>query len=429
MQCWLSMKRLVCGAVLVGALALPSPAPAYSVLAHEASIDVVWQTGILPLLTRRFPRATPEDLVRARSFAYGGSVIQDLGYYPFGNKFFSNLLHYVRSGDFVEALIHEAHDIDEYAFALGALAHYADDNVGHPEATNRSVPIVFPKLRAKFGDTVTYVQSPKEHIIVEFSFDVVQAAGGRYLPDAYRSFIGFRVASDVLRRAFRQTYGLEMSDLFGNEDRAIATYRYAVSELIPTLTNAAWRDKHDEIARLLPGVERAGFVFVWRKSDFERSYGTNYQKPGLLARFLGLLYRVLPKVGPLKPLAFKAPTLEVEEMFARSFRDAAARYRAALADVADNRFDFQNTDFDTGRAARHGEYPLADDTYAELVERFRKRSLAGLPDALRENILAFYGPRPAASAVAKRERKHWKRLAGALTELRDHARAGDRFDH
>lgn len=423
------MKNLVSAVSFVAALALPSTAPAYSVLAHEASIDVVWETGIRPLLTRRFPRATSEDLVRARSFAYGGSVIQDLGYYPFGNKFFSNLLHYVRSGDFVEALIHEARDLDEYAFALGALAHYADDNVGHPEATNRSVPIVFPKLRAKFGDSVTYMQSPKEHIIVEFSFDVVQAAGGRYLPDAYRSFIGFRVANDVLRRSFRRTYGLEMADLFGDEDRAIATYRYAVSELIPALTDAAWRDKHDEITRLLPGVERAGFVFVWRKSDFERSYGTDYQKPGLLARFLGWLYRVLPKVGPLKPLAFKAPTLEVEAMFARSFREAATRYRAALAELADSRFDLQNTDFDTGRAARHGEYALADDTYAELVERFRKRSLAGLPDAMRENILAFYGPRPAPSAVAKHERKNWKRLSAALTELREHARTANRLDH
>jgi hypothetical protein len=411
------MRRLVCAATFAAGLSAATPASAYSVLAHEAAIDVVWDTGIRPLLVRRFPRATPEALLQARSFAYGGSVIQDLGYYPFGNKFFSNLLHYVRSGDFVETLIHDANDIDEYAFALGALAHYANDNTGHPEATNRAVPIIFPKLHAKYGDSVTYVQAPKEHVIVEFSFDVVQAAGGTYLPDAYRSFIGFRVATSVLERAFRDTYGLEMKDIFRDEDRAISTYRYAVSQLIPALTNAAWRDKHDEIAKLIPGVERGGFMFVWRRSDFEKAYGTNYQRPGLMARFLGILYRILPKVGPLKPLAFKAPSLEVEAMFAQSFRNAAGRYRAALGEIAAGRVEFANTDFDTGRPARHGEYSLADDTYGELVERFAKHSVSDMPDPLRQNVIAFYGLNPRPSMASKRERKRWPRLEAALAEL------------
>jgi Zinc dependent phospholipase C len=181
-------------------------AAAYSVLAHEATIDTAWDRDIHPLLRRRFPDASADSLNRARSFAYGGSVIQDLGYYPFGNKFFSNLLHYVRSGDFVEALIREGRDIDEYAFALGALADYADDNTGHPAATNRAVPLVFPKLKRELGDTVTYVEAPKQHVIVGFSFDVVQAADGEYLPQVYQSFIGFRVAGGVLARAFHATY-------------------------------------------------------------------------------------------------------------------------------------------------------------------------------------------------------------------------------
>jgi hypothetical protein len=93
---------------------------------------------------------------------------------------------------------------------------------------------------------------------------VIQAAGGEYLPQAYRSFIGFRVATAVLERAFRATYGLEMKDLFANPERAVATYRYAVSQIIPALTEAAWRDKHDEILALLPSIERSGFVFrLW----------------------------------------------------------------------------------------------------------------------------------------------------------------------
>src|SRR6476619_3743609 len=117
--------------LVVGALAAsPRPALAYSVLSHEANIDALWETGIRPLLVKRFPRATPEELQKARAYAYGGSVIQDLGYFPFGSRFFSNLLHYVRTGDFVEAMIREAQDLPEYAFALGALAHYSADNTG-----------------------------------------------------------------------------------------------------------------------------------------------------------------------------------------------------------------------------------------------------------------------------------------------------------
>jgi zinc dependent phospholipase C len=395
--------------------ASPSKAAAYSVLSHEAAIDVVWDTAIRPLLLRRFPNTSPEMLNEARSYAYGGSVIQDLGYYPFGNKFFSNLLHYVRSGDFVEALLRDARGIDEYAFALGALAHYANDNTGHPEATNKAVPLIFPKLAKKFGDNITYVQAPKQHVIVEFSFDVVQAAGGAYVSDAFKSFIGFRVASDLLERGFHETYGLTMNELFADHERAIATYRYAVSQIIPALTEAAWRDKRDEIAKLNPKINPNGFVLRYGRRDYEREYGANYQKPALFARFLAFLYRFLPKVGPLRALAFKAPTPEVEAMFVQSFRDAAGRYRTALADIADNRFDLRNTDFDTGRPAQHGEYSLADDTYRELLDTLEKRSFRDVPTPLKQNVLAFYGAAPA--PASREDHKHWKSVQRALSAL------------
>jgi hypothetical protein len=404
-------------ALLIAALlgASPRESTAFSVLAHEAAIDVVWDTAIRPLLLRRFPKTSPEMLNEARSYAYGGSVIQDLGYHPFGNKFFSNLLHYVRSGDFVEALLRDSRDIDEYAFALGALAHYANDNTGHPQGTNRAVPLIFPKLARKLGDNITYVQAPKQHVIVEFSFDIVQAASGAYVSDAFRSFIGFRVASDLLERGFVETYGLTMKELFADQDRAIASYRYAISQIIPALTEAAWRDKHDEIAKLNPKVDRAGFVIRYGRRDYEREHGANYQKPALFARFLGFLYRFVPKIGPLKALAFKAPTPEVEAMFVESFRDASARYRAALADVADNQFDFRNTDFDTGRPAQHGEYSLADDTYRELLETLEKRSFRDTPASLKQNVLAFYGAAPA--PASREDHKHWESVQRALTVL------------
>jgi Zinc dependent phospholipase C len=415
----LSFRGLIIGLAVALVVVTASPLSAYSVLSHEATIDVTWDKVLEPLLKQRFPRATPDDLDRARSFAYGGSVIQDLGYYPFGNKFFSHLVHYVRSGDFVEVLIRESRDIDEFAFALGALAHYANDTSGHPEAVNVAVPIVFPKLQQKYGNVVTYAQAPRQHVIVEFSFDIVHAAGGAFLPDTYKRFIGFRVATALLERAVRETYGLEMRDLFVDLDRSISTYRYAVSQIIPTLTEAAWRDKHDEIVKLTPAIDRNAFVFSYPRTAFERDYGRDYQKPGLFARFLGVLYRILPKVGPLKPLAFKAPTPEAAELFSQSFRDATARFRAEVNDLRDRKFEIRNTNFDTGQPSRFGDYSLADETYGELLERLSDHKFQGMPVALTRNIVAFYGDGPGPSITDKKVRKRWAKAERALQNLRD----------
>jgi hypothetical protein len=412
------MTRSIIGLAAALVVVSASPLSAYSVLSHEATIDVSWDNAIEPLLRQRYPRATAEDLVRARSFAYGGSVIQDLGYYPFGNRFFSNLVHYVRSGDFVEVLLREAQDLEEFAFALGALAHYANDISGHPEAINLTVPIVYPKLRQKFGKVVTYADAPRQHVVVEFSFDIVHAAGGAFLPDTYKRFIGFRVATPLLERAVRETYGLEMSDLFADQDRAIATYRYAVSQIIPALTEAAWRDKHDEIAKIAPAIDRSAFVFSYPRTAFEQDYGHDYQRPGLFARFLGLLYRIAPKVGPLKPLAFKAPTPEAAELFARSFREATARFRAEIADLNDRRFELRNANFDTGEVSRYGEYSLTDDTYAELIERLSAHHFKHAPITLTRHIVAFYGDTTQPSTEDRRHRKRWEKVERALKELR-----------
>jgi len=414
----LSIRGSIIGLVMAVLMVTASPISAYSVLSHEATIDVTWEKVLEPLLKQRFPRASADDLLRARSFAYGGSVIQDLGYYPFGNKFFSNLVHYVRSGDFVEALLRDARDVDEFAFALGALAHYANDTSGHPEAINVTVPIVYPKLQRKYGDVVTYAQAPHQHVIVEFSFDIVHAVGGAFLPDTYKRFIGFRVSTPLLERAVRETYGLEMRDLFGDLDRSISTYRYAVSQIIPTLTAAAWRDKHDEIVKLTPVIDRSAFVFSYPPAAYEQDYGRDYQRPGLFARFLGVLYRILPKIGPLKPLSFKAPTPEAAELFARSFRDATARFRTEVNDLKDRQFEIANANFDTGRPSRFGDYSLADDTYGELLVQLSDQKFQGMPVALTRNIVAFYGDGPGPSEQDKKVRKRWAKVERTLQELR-----------
>src|SRR5690349_13518616 len=203
----------------------------YSILTHEEIVDLLWADQIKPLLKQKFPTATEQELRKAHAYAYGGCLIQDMGYYPFGNKMFSDLVHYVRSGDFVEALIGEATDINEFAFALGSLAHYAADTVGHP-AVNTAVAMEFPKLKAKYGPSVTYAQDPKAHIRTEFGFDVVQVAKQRYTSDSYHDFIGFEIAKPQLERAFLKTYGIKLDSIFTNLDLAIGTFRWSVSRAI-----------------------------------------------------------------------------------------------------------------------------------------------------------------------------------------------------
>ena len=408
---------LVPAIVIALLLASPAPAGAYSVLSHESAIDEAWDRELRPLLLRRFPRSTPADLERARSFAYGGSVIQDLGYYPFGSKFFSNLLHYARTGDFVETLLREAQTVDELAFALGAMAHYANDIAGHPLAVNRSVPLVFPKLRAKFGDEISYVQAPKQHVIVEFSFDVAQAARGRYSFTQYRTMLDFQVATALLARAFRDTYGLDIGDVLTNEERAISSYRFAVSQLIPALTEAAWRDKRDEILAQAPAAERGHVVFVYGPTDYEQTYGKNYQKPALFARFLAGVYRIVPKIGPLRPLAFKAPTGDVDRLFEDSIVRAHDRFREMVRQVRDGRLDLSNTNFDTGEPAHAHDYALADTTHAEWLDALAERGFTGASPGVRRTIDAFYRNATPPDPADRKARKAWEHAQATRASL------------
>jgi len=360
------------------------------VLAHETVVDTAWDDRLVPLLRQRFPNTTAADLQRARAFAYGGSVVQDLGYYPFGNKLFTDLVHYVRSGDFVEALLREARTVDELAFALGAAAHYVSDNIGHPVAINKSVPLIHPKLRAKFGDEVIYADDPKRHVMVEFAFDVVQTASGAYLPDAHREHIGFELSLPVLERAFNATYGIDFRQLFGDPDMAIGTFRYAVSQLIPEMTRVAWKHKQDEIRKLTPVVQQNAFLYSFTRREYEQAYGTKYRSPGLFARFLGLLARVMPKIGPLATMKFTVPTPEAEKLFAESFRATRDRYRAVIADARDGRVQLPNTDFDIGQAARWGENRVADGAYVALLEKLAETDFKSTPEALKRAMTQFF---------------------------------------
>jgi len=413
----LSTLLALSGPLILGLLLGISSAPdcaGYSVLTHEAIIDAAWKDGIAPLLLSRFPYATPEELLRAHAYAYGGAIIQDMGYYPFGSQFFSDLTHYVRSGDFVLALIEESKDLNEYAFALGALAHYAADASGHELATNRAVAIMYPGLAKKYGPVVTYQEKPSAHMKVEYGFDVDQVAEGNYAPKAYHDFVGFEVAKPVLERAFARTYSLDMSSVLFRVDLSIGSYRHAVSTVIPRMTKVAWHLKRDEIQNSHPTETKKEFIYHISNSGYRKDWGQVYEKPGFLARLKAFFLRVVPKVGPFSGLAFHPPSPSVEQLYMNSFNETLDHYRALLLAQREDRLQLPNDNLDTGGVTGAATYRLADETYAKLLNKTSGRPVS---DALRRDLLSYYADLEKPFAT-KRNSKAWHKLIKELETLK-----------
>ena len=385
---------------------------AYSVLTHEQIVDLLWTDAIQPLLLKRYPGLSEDQIREAHAYAYGGAVIQDLGYYPFGSRDFSNLVHYVRSGDFVRELLLESQDVNEYAFALGALSHYASDIAGHP-AVNQAVAIQYPKLRAKFGKSVRYAQDKTAHLKTEFGFDTVQVAKNRYASQQYHDFIGFQVSKSLLERVFPVVYGVELKEVLTHEDLAVGSYRFAVSRLIPQMTQVALQTHKKELLRETPNFARQKFLYRLSRSNYEKEWGKDYVKPGLGTRILSTLLRFMPKIGPFKGLAFNNPTAQTEDLYIKSINATVDQYRAFLEGVRTDTLVLPNCDFDSGKATTPAEYSLTDDAYAKLLARLSERKFDQTSPELRDNILHFYSDLSLPIAT-KKDEVRWR---GVLTEL------------
>jgi hypothetical protein len=413
-----SAKVIVSVLALMMSLGFPGGAGAYAVLAHEAIIDSAWDTNIKPVLLKKFPKATPEELKEAHGYAYGGAIIQDMGYYPHGSFFFSDLTHYVRSGDFVLALIRDAKELNSYAFALGALAHYAADNNGHPVGTNRAVPLLYPKDKLKYGNSVTYEEDRLAHVKTEFGFDVLEVAQGRYAPDNYHDFIGFGVSVPLLEQAFQETYGLKLTDVLSNEDKVIGSYRRDVSKLLPKATRVAWTLKRNEIQKDQPGITKRKFLYNLSKGSYKKTWGNNFQPPTAGEKILAFLLRILPKIGPLKVLRLKPPTPEAQRLFEASFNATMDDYRHLLGEVGAGKLDLPNKNFDTGSVTPPGKYKLADKAQAELLDDLAKDKFIGASPEMRAELLEYLDHDDVPYAM-KAKKKDWSKVEAELDQLRN----------
>jgi hypothetical protein len=389
---------------------------AYSVLTHEEIIDLLWNDQLRPMILARYPGLTDDQIREAHAYAYGGAVIQDMGYYPFGNVEFSDLVHYVRSGDFVLELIKESQNADEYAFALGALSHYASDITGHP-AVNQAVSLTYPKLRARFGPIVLYAQDKTAHIRTEFGFDMAQVARQRYAPQQYHDFIGFQVSKELLERVFPVVYGVQLKEVLPHEDLAIGSFRYSVSSLIPHMTQVALRTHKKEIMKEAPNFQKQKFLYRLSRADYEKQWGKDYQRAGFGVRLMSVILRVMPKVGPLKALDFNIPTAKTEDLYFTSINQTVDKYGSLLKEERARQIELADNDLDSGKPTVAGEYTLADDTYAKLLSQLADKKFDVTTVALQKNVLDFYA-NASASNETKKDPGKWQKVQSNLEALK-----------
>ncbi|HYD50068.1 MAG TPA: zinc dependent phospholipase C family protein [Terriglobales bacterium] len=394
-------------------LALPQTAAAFSVLAHQAVIDETWDDTLVPALRQRFGDAGKKELEEARSFAYGGSHLPDLGYFPFGNVFFTDLLHYVRSGEFIATLLAEAQSREEYAFALGVLSHYVTDNTAHPLATNRSVPEIYDELREKHGDRVTYSDDPSSHVQTEFRFDVLQVSRKQQPPSFYEHALSFQVAKPVLARAFQRTYGLRLEEVFVDVDVAILTYRWAFRELIQAATRIAFELY---VAESDPTADPKDFVYEMSRGDFEQAFGADYQRPNVFRRFIGLFVKLVPDYGPFQRLIYKPLPPAAQNYFDQAMRQTVHRYRTAVAQARSKSVELGDRILDTGEPVQPGAYRPADESYAELARKLAEGGYSDVDAKLAAAIVDFLGDGRALSAIEDEGDR--RETEAAVAELR-----------
>lgn len=388
------------------------------VLTHEAIIDAAWDTYLVPLLKEKYPGATADELKTAHAYAYGGSVCPDMGYYPLGSHLFTDLVHYARSGDMVDSLLRDAGNINQYAFALGFLSHYLADNYGHPMATNRSVPLVYKRMKKRFGDVITYGDNKISHLRMEFGFDVLQTAKGNYASQTYHDFIGFQIDTALLSKAFEEVYGLSLNRVYNNHlQSGINFFRYVVASFFPLITRSAWAARSAQLIKKDSTLTSRKFRYKMRLREYNKEYGKGYKHPGFFPSVLSVFIRILPKVGPTRALRFKLPTTEAEKYFDQSFDTIERHYSLDIKSIGTgHQLLLKDKDFDTGNPTHLCEYALADEVYAKWIEQLCKEKFQTTNAGMRQNILRYYQDVP--PTATHTQSKKCKGFYTALYEMR-----------
>ncbi len=402
--------------VLISLLITTIQANPYSVQSHEEIIDIAWKNSIVPVILKHFPNLTDAQLNEAHAYAYGGSAIQDFGYYPFGNAFFSDLTHYVRSGDFVLCLIRNSQTADDLAFAIGALSHYIGDTIGHSYATNEAVPIEFPKLARQYGSAVNYAEGPHQHVQTEFAFDINQLSKARFAPSRYLEHVGLGIPRPLLRTAFYETYGLNLPDVIGSKETSLRTYRRGVRSFIPNIARAETILHKNSFPTDIPSDDLAQLKSELLQISNDDNWQQYRQNPGFTSHlYAGFIY-IVPKVGALKMLSIRGPEPQTEELYIHSMSRSVRVLLRVMANYDRIEHYITNRDLDTGAVVKPGGYPLTDKTYAKLLAELTKHPTRPIPIQLKHDIQDYYAD-PLAPIATKKDATQWAAVQANLKTL------------
>jgi Zinc dependent phospholipase C len=409
---------------LLALLLTATPGVPYSIQTHEELIDLAWKQSIRPILLKQYPTLTDAQLREAHGYAYGGCAIQDFGYYPFGNKFFSDLTHYVRSGDFVLSLLHNAQTPNELAFAIGSLSHYIGDTIGHSSAINLSVPVEFPKLEKRYGANVNYAEDPHAHVQTEFAFDINQLSKRRFAPSAYLKYVGLEVPRPLLAKSFFETYGLKLPDIIGTKQTSIRIYRFAARSFLPSIARAETILHKKNFPTDLPSSDLDTLAKDLTQASADNDWEKYRHPPGFRSHvFAGFIY-VLPKFGTLKLLAIKGPNQNTEDLYIKSVNRSIKYLRLTLNHYDTIQNYLPNRDLDTGLKVKPGGYPLADRTYAKLLAMLTKNPDQSIPAQVKQDLVDYYAD-PQAPITTKNNPAQWAEVQANLKTLQTMKTIGD----
>jgi hypothetical protein len=246
---------------------------------------------------------------------------------------------------------------------------------------------------------------------------MVQVAKNRYVSQQYHDFIGFQVSKPLLERTFPLIYGLELKDVLTHEDLAVGSYRFAVSRLIPQMTQIALRTHKKDMMKETPNFEKKKFLYRLSRSEYEKEWGKDYTKADFGTRVWSVLLRYMPKIGPFRALAFNNPTPQTEDLYFKSINTTVDKYRMYLQQVRAGSLELDNRDFDTGKETKAAEYSLTDVAYAKLLGQLAERKFDLTSADLRDNILDFYSDL-SLPLETKKDAARWQSVLSSLDQLK-----------
>lgn len=168
----------------------------------------------------------PFDPDLANAF-HQGALGPDLGYFPGGHRFLSDLAHLVRSGDLTRMLVESARTPRERAFAWGWVTHVLGDQTIHP-LVGRGVGELL------HGDREIFVDGAREqtaHVQVETGLDAFYSHLFPEMRHRKMAPVFNGTSIRFLARAYQRIYGVPMDPTLFLASH-LSTVRMSVQGLI-----------------------------------------------------------------------------------------------------------------------------------------------------------------------------------------------------